>query len=70
MYIFCSGYSVVPYPITDQIHLTADDIPDDDDQDDQSKSPNDPNQGKTNQNPLYLQDKIRQNKILNTSKSR
>nr|XP_022338314.1 MORN repeat-containing protein 1-like isoform X4 [Crassostrea virginica] len=41
------GYSVVPYPITDQIHLTADDIPDDDDQDDQSKSPNDPNQENT-----------------------
>ncbi|XP_056008218.1 MORN repeat-containing protein 1-like isoform X3 [Ostrea edulis] len=33
------GYSVVPYPITDQINVNIDDIPDDDEQDDPDKSP-------------------------------
>ncbi|XP_061189942.1 MORN repeat-containing protein 1-like isoform X2 [Saccostrea echinata] len=41
------GYSVVPYPITDQINFNIEDLPDDEDQDDTSKSVNDPNQGPT-----------------------
>ncbi|XP_062611375.1 MORN repeat-containing protein 1-like isoform X3 [Saccostrea cucullata] len=40
------GYSVVPYPITDQIDFSIEDLPDDDDQDDPSKS-NDQSQGPT-----------------------
>ncbi|XP_034338259.2 MORN repeat-containing protein 1 isoform X5 [Magallana gigas] len=41
------GYSVVPYPITDQINFSVEDIPDDDEQDDPSKSPTGPSQGPT-----------------------
>lgn len=37
------GYSVVPYPITDQINFSVEDIPDDDEQ----ESPTDPSQGPT-----------------------
>lgn len=46
LFCLCSGYSVVPYPITDQINFSVEDIPDDDEQDDPSKSPTDPSQGK------------------------
>lgn len=48
LFCLCSGYSVVPYPITDQINFSVEDIPDDDEQDDPSKSPTDPSQGKLN----------------------
>lgn len=56
----------MPYPITDQINFSVEDIPDDDEQDDPSKSPTDPSQGKLGVTDLihYVVSKRDQSQVI------